>query len=247
MVEKLRPALDMFVGAVVDDPVIHARTKGIGVLTPEEARLYGAVGPTARASGLALDVRRDDPYAVYDRLDWNVITWESGDVFAKAGVRLMEIRESINIILQCLDQMKPGEIDAMAKEVPPGEGIGHVEAPRGETFHYVRSDGSNRPVRHKVRAPSYTNVPTFKATCIGQTISDVTIILAAVDPCYSCTERMAVVKGAGGKHFLDGHDLISLSQKQVHDILHTPAGRVAQRALQRRLAEGYRSGGGETC
>jgi Ni,Fe-hydrogenase III large subunit len=247
MVEELRPALDMFVGAVVDDPVIHARTKGVGILTPEEARLYGAVGPTARASGLALDVRRDDPYAVYDRLDWNVIIWESGDVFGKAAVRLMEIRESIKIILQCLEQIAPGEIDAMVKEIPPGEGIGHVEAPRGETFHYVRSDGSNRPVRHKVRAPSYTNVPTFKATCIGQTISDVTIILAAVDPCYSCTERMAVVKGAHGKHVLDGHDLISLSQRQVHEILHTPAGRVAQRALERRLAEGYRSGGGEAC
>ncbi len=247
MAEDLRPALNMFVGAVLDDPVIHARTKSVGVLTPEDARAYGAVGPTARASGLPIDVRKDEPYAAYNRLDWNVITWESGDVFGKAAVRLMEIGESIKIILQCLEQISPGEIDAMVKEIPPGEGIGHVEAPRGETFHYVRSDGSNRPVRHKVRAPSYTNVPTFKATCIGQTISDVTIILAAVDPCYSCTERMAVVEGADGKPFLDGHDLISLSQRQVHEILHTPAGRAAQWALERRLAEGYPTPGGEAC
>jgi len=247
MVEGLRRPLDMLVGAVLDDPVIHARTKGIGVLTPEDARIYGAVGPTARASGLAIDVRRDEPYAAYDRVEWKVITWESGDVFAKVAVRLLEIPESIKIIVQCLDQMKPGEIDAKVKEIPPGEGIGRVEAPRGETFHYVRSDGSNRPVRHKVRAPSYTNVPTFKATCVGQTVSDATIILAAVDPCYSCTERMAVVDGVGGKRLSGGYDLISLSQRRTREILNTLAGRVAQGELERGLREGYRRIGGKAC
>jgi len=247
MVEGLRRPLDMLVGAVLDDPVIHARTKGIGVLTPEDARIYGAVGPTARASGLAIDVRRDEPYAAYDRVEWKVITWESGDVFAKVAVRLLEIPESIKIIVQCLDQMKPGEIDAKVKEIPPGEGIGRVEAPRGETFQYVRSDGSNRPVRHKVRAPSYTNVPTFKATCVGQTVSDATIILAAVDPCYSCTERMAVVDGVGGKRLSGGYDLISLSQRRTREILNTLAGRVAQGELERGLREGYRRIGGKAC
>ena len=247
MVEDLGPVLDMFTGAVLDDPVIHARTKGVGVLTPEDARMYGAVGPTARASGVPIDVRRDDPYAAYDRVQWNVVTWQSGDVFGKAAVRLLEMRESVKIILQCLDQMKPGSIDANVKEIPPGEGIGHVEAPRGETFHYVRSDGSNRPIRHKVRAPSYTNVPTFKATCIGQTISDVTIILAAVDPCYSCTERMAVIEGASRKSSLSGYDLVSLSQERGREILSTLAGRVAQKELERKLAEGYRRIGERAC
>lgn len=247
MVEELRPALEMFVGAVLDDPVIHARTKGVGVLTPEDARAYGAAGPTARASGLTIDVRSDEPYAAYDRVEWKVITWESGDVFAKVAVRILELLESIKIILQCLEQVEPGEIDAKVKEIPPGEGIGRVEAPRGEAFHYVRSDGSNRPVRHKVRAPSYTNVPTFKATCIGQTISDATIILAAVDPCYSCTERMAVVDAVGGKRLFDGYDLISLSQKRGREILNTPAGRAAQKQAQRRMAEGYQKMGGKRC
>ncbi len=247
MVEGLRPPIDMFVGAVLDDPVLHARTKGVGVLTREEARMYGAVGPTARASGVSIDVRKDDPYAAYERVDWKVITWESGDVFGKAAVRLLELGESIKIILQCLDQMKPGEIDAKVKEIPPGEGIGHIEAPRGETFHYVRSDGSNRPVRHKVRAPSYVNVPTFKATCIGQTVSDATIILAAVDPCYSCTERMAVVDGVGKSRLLDGSDLIRLSQEKSREVLDTLAGRVAQKELERKLTEGYRRIGEKVC
>jgi NADH-quinone oxidoreductase subunit D len=247
MVQDLGPTLDMFTGAILDDPVIHARTKGVGVLKPEDARAYGAVGPTARASGVAIDVRKDDPYAAYDRVKWDVITWQSGDVFGKAAVRLLELRESVKIILQCLDQMKPGEIDAKLKEIPPGEGIGHVEAPRGETFHYVRSDGSNRPIRHKVRAPSYTNVPTFKATCIGQTVSDVTIILAAVDPCYSCTERMAVIDRASRKGSFNGYDLVSLSQQKGREILSTLAGRAAQEELERKLAERYRRIGEKVC
>jgi Ni,Fe-hydrogenase III large subunit len=247
MVEELRPVLEMFVGAVLDDPVIHARTKGVGVLTPEDARRYGAAGPTARASGLDIDVRKDYPYAAYDRVEWKVITWESGDVFAKVAVRLLELLESIKIILQCLEQMQPGEIDAGVKEIPPGEGIGIAEAPRGETFHYVRSDGSNRPVRHKARAPSYVNVPTFKATCIGETVSDATIILAAVDPCYSCTERMAVTGGPGTERLYNGHDLISLSQKKTAKILNTPEGVAAQRRLERRLAKAYRNIGEKAC
>ncbi len=101
----------------------------------------------------------------------------------------------IRIIRQCLSRLEtvPGPIDANPKEVKPGEGIGHYEAPRGEVFHYIRSDGSNRPIRHKIRAPSYMNVPTNQEAVIGETIADATIILAAVDPCYCCTERMAAV------------------------------------------------------
>ena len=78
------------------------------------------------------------------------------------------------------------------KQAAAGEGIGHYEAPRGEVFHYIRSDGSNRPVRHKVRAPSFMNVPTNRETAVGGSVADATIVLAAVDPCYCCTERLAV-------------------------------------------------------
>ncbi|MBN1949388.1 MAG: nickel-dependent hydrogenase large subunit [Candidatus Cloacimonetes bacterium] len=222
ILDQLKPKMDMLIGAVMDDPVIHARLKGVGILTAQDIKDYGAVGPTARASGVRIDVRRDDPYAAYDMIDWKVITAEAGDVFAKAEVRLLEILESIKIIRQCLQRLRKengGDIRIKVKEIPPGVGIGHAEAPRGEVFHYVKSDGANRPVRHKVRAPSYTNIPTFRKSCVGQTISDAAIALAAVDPCYCCTERMAqVFDYSNGKPLFGGKELIRLSQKKTLDI-----------------------------
>lgn len=220
MVDELVPKLDLLTDTVKDDPVIQARTKGVGILTKEEAHNFGAIGPTARASGLAIDIRRDHPYAAYDLVNWEVITTDTGDVFDKVVVRLLEMYESVKIIKQCLEKLKKvrGEIDAKIKDVPPGHGLGHAEAPRGEVFHYIRSDGTNRPIRHKVRAPSYCNVPTFKATCIGETVSDATIILAAVDPCYCCTERMAVVDRKTNKKTLTGKDLIRLSREKTEKL-----------------------------
>jgi len=190
--DEIERKMDMLIKAVLDDPVLHVRLKGVGILTKADAIRYAVTGPTARASGLPIDVRRDDPYATYADLNWNVITRSEGDVFAKAVVRLLEVLESIKIIRQAVEKLPDGPIAVDVKEIPAGEAVGRVEAPRGETFHYVRSDGGNRPVRHKVRAPSYVNVPSFKASCIGESIPDVTITLAAVDPCYSCTERLAV-------------------------------------------------------
>ena len=210
--DKVIKEMEMLVGAVLDDPVLHARTKGIGVLTPEDAVGYATVGPTVRASGIPDDIRVDDPYAAYDRLDWKVITWDSCDVFAKAAVRLLEIIESAKMIKQAMDDMPGGPIDAHIKSVPAGEGIGHAEAPRGEVFHYVRGDGGNSPIRHKIRAPSYVNIPSFKATCVGHTISDVALITAAVDPCYCCTERMAVFERGSDEAVMSGKDLTESSR-----------------------------------
>ena len=208
----LRKKLDLLTGAVMDDPVIHARTKGVGILTKQDIIDYAAVGPTARASGVGIDVRKDDPYAAYPLIDWKVITAREGDVFAKAEVRLLEMYESISIIEQCLDRigkLKEGEISVKVKEIPEGIGTGRAEAPRGEVFHCVVSDGSNSPARHKIRAPSYVNIATFKKSCIGQTISDATISLAAVDPCYCCTERLAAVYDfRSGKRIMNARELI---------------------------------------
>jgi NADH-quinone oxidoreductase subunit D len=210
-------AVDMFKGAVLDDPVLAARLKGIGVLTKEDAISYSAVGPTSRPSGVDKDVRRDEPYAAYDRVKWNVITHTDGDVFSKAVVRILEMYESVSIIRQCIQKMPKGPIDSNPKEIPVGEGIGHAEAPRGEVFHYVKTDGTNSPVRYKVRAPTFMNFPTYKATVIGETISDATIILAAIDPCYCCTERLTVVDKKK-KAMLTGDDLIRLSQEKTRKL-----------------------------
>jgi len=216
-IDSIVPTMEMLKKAVIDDPVLHARTKNVGVLRKEDSINYGALGPTSRASGVARDLRKNCPYGVYDRVEWEMIVTENGDVFDKAVVRILEILESIKIMKACLNELPPGEIDAKITSIPPGEGIGHIEAPRGETFHYVRSDGTNRPVRHKVRAPTFMNLPTFKATIVGETLSDATIILASIDPCYCCTERMAVRDPAGRKLF-DGRELVRLSQEKTERI-----------------------------
>ena len=127
--DKVDEQVQMLTAAVLDDPVLAARLKGVGVLTPQEVVDWGVVGPTARASGVDTDVRRDDPYAAYDELDWKVITDRDGDVFDKAVVRLLELTESISIVRQCLDRMPGGEINLGQQHVPRGEGIGRYEAP----------------------------------------------------------------------------------------------------------------------
>ncbi len=221
-IEKVMPVIkkktDLLTGAVMDDPVIHARTKGVGILTKQDIIDYAAVGPTARASGVNIDIRMDDPYAAYPLVNWKVITAETGDVFAKAEVRLLEMYESVSIIEQCLEKMKKekeGETEVQVREIPEGMGTGRAEAPRGEVFHFVVTDGSNSPVRHKIRAPSYVNIATFKKSCVGQTIADATISLAAVDPCYCCTERMAVAYDLqSGRKLYNGHEIIGISQKE---------------------------------
>lgn len=165
-----------------------------------------------------MDVRRDHPHAAYGLVEWDVILESNGDVFDKIMIRIREMFESVRIIRQCLSRLETvtGAIDANPKEVKPGEGIGHYEAPRGEVFHYIRSDGSNRPVRHKIRAPSYMNVPTNQEAVIGETIADATIILAAVDPCYCCTERMAVVVDQQtDKVVIAGKELIRLAHEKT--------------------------------
>ena len=217
--DELEAPLDNFITTATEDPILAVRLKGVGVLTEEDARRLGAVGPTARASNLPIDVRADDPYAAYEAIDWDVITCENGDVYDKVVVRLLGTRESIRILRQAIRDIPDGDIRANIKNVPPGEAVGRIEAPRGECFHYVRSNGGPHPERHKIRAPSYINVPTFKASCIGESVSDVTITLAAVDPCYSCTERMAVVKDSEtGERLMGFNELVRLSREKTERI-----------------------------
>ena len=222
LLDELEKNNSMLTKAILDDPVIHARTKGVGVFPKDKCRLYGALGPTARSAGHDVDDRRDHPIDAYDKVSFNVILCEHGDVFDKAVVRQLENFESIKIIRQCLkliEDTKPGEICAEIHEVPPGEGIGVYEAPRGEVLHYVRSNGGNMPIRHKVRAPSFNNILTNELSVIGNTVADAGLITAAVDPCYSCTERVGVVdRASGGRRVLTEADLVRLSQEKTEEI-----------------------------
>ncbi len=213
--DEIEPKIQMLADAVQDDPVLKARLGGVGVLSKKDAIDYCVVGPTARASGVDIDVRRDEPYAAYPYLDWKVIVLEQGDVYAKFLVRILEVLESIKILRQAVQQIPQGDYLLPIKSIPPGEGIGLYEAPRGEDIHYVRSNGSNYPERVKVRAPSYINIPSFYASCIGQQVADVTITLASVDPCYSCTERMMAARDVQGGQRWNQQKLVELSRRKT--------------------------------
>jgi len=209
--------LDMLIGAVLDDPVIQARLKGVGYLSKEDAIAYGTLGPTARGSGYATDVRHDEPYGAYDEVDWDVIVQPDGDCLAVAVVRLLEMKEAVKIIKQCIRKLPDGPIETEIREVPRGEGCGHVEAPRGEAFHFIRSNGTNMPERHKMRAPTFNNIPSFRPRVKGETISDAVLIFAIIDPCYSCTERLAILDPSG-KPLMNAQDLLRKSHEKTEEI-----------------------------
>lgn len=221
ILEKLIPIqqkMEMIAKAANDDPVLKSRLKGVGVLSRQAAIDYGAVGPIARAAGIATDVRKFEPTDAYGLVDFKVITTNNGDTYDKLVVRVLEIFESIKIIKQVIEKLKivKGSYYIDVKEISPGQGIGRYEAPRGEVIHYVRTDGTNRSVRHKVRAPSYVNIPTFEASCLNQPLSDVLITTAAVDPCYSCTERS--IKLVDHREQVLSINLLDLSRQKTLDL-----------------------------
>ena len=210
--------MNMIIKVAQDDPVLRSRLKGVGVLTHKDAVELCAVGPTARASGVNTDVRQDEPNDAYGLVDFDVPVLDHGDVYDKFVVRALEIIEATKICRQCLDKLQTvkGPILNNVKHISAGEGIGRYEAPRGEVFHFVKTDGTNRPIRHKVRAPSYNNIPTYVASCKGIPLADTLITLASVDPCYCCTERS--LKVVDKNHDPYNIDLLKLSREKTQQI-----------------------------
>ncbi len=198
---RVKRFLQNFMEVVTSDPTIRARSEGVGVLTREKALELDVVGPTARASGVDFDVRRDDPYAAYKELSWNVVTRKEGDVMARILVRLEEILESISMVEQVLDALPGGPIISGEYTTPePGaEAMGRTEAPRGELMHYLRSDGTDFPYRWKVRTPTLANVQSVPAILVGGTIAEIPVSLASIDPCFACCDRLTVVDARNGK------------------------------------------------
>lgn len=170
------------------------RVKEVGILTREDAMKLGAVGPHARASGLEIDVRADHPYAAYGFIDVNVAVKDSCDVLARILVRYEEVLESVRLIREFLKLMPEGELMAEYGEIPPLRvGVGVTEAPRGEDVHYVVTGLGNRVYRWRPRAPSYMNLATVPTMLRGERLANVPIIIASIDPCFSCTDHAVVV------------------------------------------------------
>jgi len=195
VIEKIGRETVKVIDAVVGDTSLHARLKNVGILTEDVARSVCTVGPTVRGSNIAIDSRVDHPYAAYDKIDFEVAVEDGCDIWARTLVRLKETIEAVKIIKECLLEMPDGPImGQVMEEIPAGrEAICCVEAPRGEAIHYVLTGQDNRPYRWKVRAPTYANLQCVPYIIKGQRIADVPIIIGSLDPCYSCTERMAVV------------------------------------------------------
>jgi membrane-bound hydrogenase subunit alpha len=213
---KIREAMDFYLRSFgklnkifLSDPVIKARTRGTGILTKKDALSLCAVGPTARASGVKKDVRQDEPYAAYPDIGVHAITPDMltgemrGDVYDRIAVRLIEVKQSAEIIQGCVDQIPIGNIVHEEKatkllaelKTADGEGIGRHEAPRGEVFHYVKMVGEEAPYAWKVRAPTYNNLLAWVPMLLGEQIADIPIVAASTDPCMSCTNRAVVANG----------------------------------------------------
>ena len=201
MIPKIKKGLDFleerikdYIRIVETDPTIRKRTVNVGVLKPKDAIELCAVGPTLRASGIKNDVRKDDPYAAYDEIPFNVITNDGCDVFARIIVRCEEMLESINMIRYALDNLPSGRLRVRVPlAVPAGEAVSRVEAPRGELIHYARSNGTSRPERYKIRSPTLGNIPALCKMLLGQHVADIPIVLAGIDPCFACMDRIAIV------------------------------------------------------
>lgn len=179
------------VPSFMDNITAEGRMAGIGPLTREAAIEWGVVGPVARASGLAIDVRDDHPYLAYQELGFKIVTQPDGDVRARVVVRALELLESVRLITAALENLPPGKLRAFEgmPAIPAGEAVALTEAPRGEVIYYVASDGGRTPARVKIRTPSFVNIPALEAMTIGQQLGDISLIQASVDPCLSCTDR----------------------------------------------------------
>jgi NADH-quinone oxidoreductase subunit D len=188
--ETLRARSEFYLKIGANEPTFVARLAGVGYLSKEKAMDLCAVGPTARASNVARDVRRDDPYAAYDETPFDVCTAETCDVLGRTVVRIKELFESYKIIEFLLKNLPAGAISVKAPtKAKPNEVLSRYEAPRGENTHYIKSNGTNKPERLKIRAPTLANYPATVEMLKNGFIADIPLIFAAIDPCICCAER----------------------------------------------------------
>ena len=207
-VDWLDGQLKYYLNLALTETTLISRLKGIGRLSREDVIKYGAVGPVARASGVASDIRVDEPYGAYKEIPVKVITDTNADVYGRTAVRIQEMQESLNIIRYCINNLPEGEITVkVPRRIPAGEVIVRVEAPRGEDVHYIRSNGTEIPDRVRVRAPTEANWHGMRHMLEGGYLADVPITIAAIDPCYSCTDRAIVLQSGNDKKSMDWREL----------------------------------------
>ncbi len=195
MADVLQEQLKYYLDLASTEATLIARLSGVGKLSKEDVLRFGSVGPVARAADVGDDTRVKEPYAAYGEIPVKVITDTHADVFGRTLVRIKEMIESLEIIRFCVKNLPDGDIAVKApRKIPAGEMISRTEAPRGEDIHFIRSDGSDIPERIRVRAPTEVNWHGMRYMLEGQYLADVPITIAAIDPCYSCTDRAIVIR-----------------------------------------------------
>ncbi len=189
-VEKLRQQTEKLLDIVAHEPTLKARTQGVAPITAQDIRRYCVVGPVARASGVDVDLRRDDPMPPYDQLDFSVITHPDGDAWARTLVRVEEIHQSLKLCSEILKKIPDGPVTVRApRRVPAGEVVIRAEAPRGELFYYLRSDGSDTPARLKIRTPTLAVLSLLPKQLSEIHVADIPVVMAGVDLCIACADR----------------------------------------------------------
>jgi NADH-quinone oxidoreductase subunit C/D len=191
--DRLNRKIDELELYLTNNEIVRHRAEGVGVLTPEQALAYSTTGPVLRASGVPYDLRRADPYGIYDRFDFDVAVRYHGDVYDRYLLRIDEIRQSIKILQQAVRGIPDGPVQEGKPQyqvrVPAGESYGRVEGPKGELGFYVVSNGKPNPWRYHVRAPSFINLTPLEQMCIGQKLADVVVILGSIDIVLGETDR----------------------------------------------------------
>jgi NADH-quinone oxidoreductase subunit D len=178
---------------LTDNEIFIARTRGIGILSAEDAIDYGVTGPMLRASGVQQDLRKDEPYTIYDRFDFDIPIGTNGDCYDRYLVRLQEIRESVKIVRQALEQLPDGPIlpERMPRLLRPsaGEVYMRCEDPRGEYGIYLISKGTTQPYRLRMRSPSFCNLSALRQMTIGHYVADAVTILGSTDIVLCSVDR----------------------------------------------------------
>jgi ech hydrogenase subunit E len=184
-----------YLEVVTSDALLLQRTRGVGTMTRLQAEVLGAVGPTARASGLERDIRVEAPYSAYLDYPIQIVVDKRGDLEARFAVRVRELFECYHLIRMIIDTLPDGDLTTrLPRRIKDGEAISRVEAPRGELFYFLKSSGGDVPERIKIRTPTICNMTSVVKLVIGHQLADVPMILAGIDPCFSCNDRMVTVK-----------------------------------------------------
>jgi membrane-bound hydrogenase subunit alpha len=193
----LRQRTEYYLKLGSSEPTFVARLAGVGYLSHDQAIALCAVGPTLRASDVPRDVRRDDAYGMYAEVPFEVATAQTCDVLGRTVVRVKEILESYNIIEYLLRNLPSGPVTVRTpRRAKPGETVSRYEAPRGENIHYLKSNGSDKPERLKVRAPTLGNYAATIEMLKNGFVADIPLIFAAIDPCICCAERTVTLVNA---------------------------------------------------